>query len=173
MVPRRPAAGRVAASRPPSSARVRKTVFVYGVAAGLLILALRLAEYRLLVVEHALEVYGGVVAVLFTALGLWLGLRLTRPSPTVIVREVPVPIPVRDSGPFVPDAAALERLAITSREHEILQLIAAGLSNREIAERLYVSENTVKTHAGRVFTKLDARRRTQAVQRAKAAGILP
>ncbi len=75
--------------------------------------------------------------------------------------------------PFVADVAALERLGITGREHEILQLIAAGLSTREIAERLFVSENTVKTHASRVLEKLGARRRTQAVQAAKEAGILP
>lgn len=161
-------------------ARVRKTVLAYGIAGGVLIVALRLAEYRFLVVEHALEVYGGVVAAIFAALGLWLGLRLTRPAATVVVREVPVqvpvtvhvevPVPIRE--PFVVDPAALERLGITGREHEILALIAAGLSNREIGERLYVSENTVKTHASRLFTKLGARRRTEAVQRAKAAGIL-
>lgn len=156
-------------------AAMRKTVVAYGLLGGLLILVLRLVEYRFLVVEHALEVYGGVVALLFAGVGLWLGLRLTQPA-TVVVKEVPVEVPVPvpvPAGPFAVDRAALERLGITAREHEILGLIAQGLSNREIAERLFVSENTVKTHAGRLFTKLDARRRTQAVQHAKAAGLIP
>jgi DNA-binding CsgD family transcriptional regulator len=165
---------------------VRRTILLYGVVAGAAIALLRLIEYRFLVVEHAFEIYGALVALLFSALGIWLGLRITRPNATVIVKEVPVEVPVEvhvevpveipapaTSGPFVPDAASLERLRITPREHEILQLIAAGLSTREIAERLFVSENTVKTHAGRVLEKLGARRRTQAVQVAKEAGILP
>ena len=151
---------------------MRKTVLAYGLLGGVVVVALRLVEYRFLVVEHALEVYGGVVALLFTSLGVWLGLRLTRPATTVIVKEVVVHAPP-PAGPFVPDAAALARLGITSREQEILELIAAGLSNREIAERLFVSENTVKTHTSRVLTKLDARRRTQAVQRAKETGLIP
>ena len=152
---------------------MRKTVLAYGLLGGVVIVALRLVEYRFLVVEHALEVYGGVVALLFTSLGVWLGLRLTRPATTVVVKEVVVHAPPPPAGPFVPDAAALVRLGITSREHEILELIAAGLSNREIAERLFVSENTVKTHTSRVLAKLDARRRTQAVQRAKEKGLIP
>ena len=159
---------------------MKKTAFLYGTVGGVLVVALRLLEYRFLVLDHALAVYGGVVAALFAGLGLWLGLRLTRP-PAVIVREVAVPVQVpvdvpavaATTDPFVPDAAALARLGITRREHEILGLIAQGLSNREIGERLYVSENTVKTHASRVLTKLDARRRTQAVQRAKETGLLP
>ncbi|MEX2153867.1 MAG: helix-turn-helix transcriptional regulator [Gemmatimonadaceae bacterium] len=148
---------------------MKKTILLYGIIGGLLIAALKLIEYRFLVVEHSLEIYGGVVALLFSVLGIWLGLKLTRPRETVVVREVPVPVP----GPFVLDAARQEQLGITQRELEVLELIAAGLSNREIAERLYVSENTVKTHAGSVFEKLNAKRRTQAVQLAKAAGLIP
>jgi ATP/maltotriose-dependent transcriptional regulator MalT len=87
--------------------------------------------------------------------------------------RVPVEVPVPATGPFAPNTARQEQLGITRRELEILQLIAEGLSNREIAERLYVSENTVKTHSARLFDKLDARRRTQAVQRAKEAGLIP
>jgi DNA-binding CsgD family transcriptional regulator len=156
---------------------VKKTVLVYGVLGGVLIAALRAAEYRFLVLEHSLEVYGGIVALLFSALGIWLGLRLTGTRETVVVREVPVEVPVEVrvpvAGPFVRDEARLARLGITPRELEILEAMAAGLSNREIAERLFVSENTVKTHAARLFDKLSARRRTQAVQRAKEAGLIP
>src|SRR6476660_8112085 len=149
---------------------MRRTVLVYGLLGGLLIAVLKLAEYRFLVVEHSLEIYGGLVALLFAALGIWLGLRLTRTTERVVVREVPVPHP--PEGPFVVSTASVERLGVTPRELEILQLIAAGLSNREIAERLYVSENTVKTHSTRLFSKLNARRRTQAVQIAKEAGLV-
>ena len=85
------------------------------------------------------------------------------------MQEVPVPV----SQPFSINTANVERLGLTPRELEILQLIAEGLSNREIAERLFVSENTVKTHSANVFSKLSARRRTQAVQLAKEAGVIP
>jgi DNA-binding CsgD family transcriptional regulator len=150
---------------------VKKVILLYGLLGGLLIAGLKLIEYRFLVVEHSLEIYGGLVAVIFAALGIWLGLKLTRTRERVVVREVPVPVP--SAGPFVRNAGRLEELGITKRELEILELIAAGLSNREIAARLYVSENTVKTHSSRLFDKLDARRRTQAVQRAKEAGLIP
>jgi two-component system, NarL family, response regulator LiaR len=150
---------------------VKKTILLYGLLGGVLIAGLKLVEYRFLVVEHSVEIYGGIIAALFAALGIWLGLKLTRTRE--VVREVPVEVPVRAAEPFVPDAARVRQLGITPRELEILQAIAAGLSTREIAARLFVSENTVKTHAGRLFDKLNARRRTQAVQIAKEAGLIP
>jgi DNA-binding CsgD family transcriptional regulator len=154
---------------------VKRTILIYGLVGGVLIALLKLIEYRFLVLEHSLEVYGGLVAAIFAALGIWLGLKLTRTRETVVIREVPVPVevPVRMDGPFVVNAARREQLGITPREMEILELIAAGLSNREIAGRLFVSENTVKTHSGRLFDKLNARRRTQAVQIAKESGLIP
>jgi DNA-binding CsgD family transcriptional regulator len=145
--------------------RVKKTVLIYGILGGVLIAVLKLIEYRFLVVEYSLEIYGGIVALIFASLGIWLGLKLTRTRETVIVREV--------SRPFERDEAQLEQLGITPRELEILEAMAAGHSNREISEKLFVSENTVKTHAARLFEKLSARRRTQAVQRAKEAGLIP
>ena len=150
---------------------MKKTVFLYGLLAGVVIAGLKLIEYRFLVIEHSLEIYGGLVALTFSALGIWLGLKLTKAKETIVVKEVPVP--VRAPEPFAVNATRLEQLGITPRELEILGLIAAGLSNREIAEKLYVSENTVKTHSGRLFDKLQARRRTQAVQIAKEAGLIP
>ena len=128
---------------------------------------LRLAEYRFLVIEHSVEIYGGLVAALFATLGIWLGLTLTRKKPVVIVREVPV------QEPFVRNDARVAALGITARELEILGLIASGLSNREIADRLCLSENTVKTHSTRLFDKLGARRRTQAVQIGKDCRLIP
>jgi len=149
---------------------VRRTILLYGLVGAALAVTLKLAEYRFLVVEHSLEVYGGLVAALFAALGIWLGSRIARPVERVVVREVPVPM-VADT-PFAVNAASVERLGVTPRELAILGLIAEGLSTREIAERLFVSENTVKTHSSRLFAKLGARRRTQAVQLAKEAGLV-
>ena len=141
---------------------------LYGLLGGVLIAGLKFMEYRWLVLEHSVEIYGGLVAALFSALGLWLGLRLTRRPATVVVREVPVAAPAE----FVRDDGQLQALGITPRELEILEFIAEGLSNKEIAARAFVSENTVKTHSSRLFDKLGARRRTQAVQRARELRLI-
>lgn len=152
---------------------MKKTVLLYGLLGGVLIALLKLVEYRYLVLEHSLELYGGIVALVFAVLGIWLGRKLTRER--LVTREVPVrvEVPVARREPFVRDQARVEALGITPRELDILEALAAGLSNKEIAERLFVSENTVKTHAARLFSKLSARRRTQAVQLAKEAGLIP
>lgn len=142
---------------------------MYGLCGGLLIAALKLAEYRFLVVEHSVEIYGGLIALLFASVGIWLGLTLTRTKEVVVVREVPVPA----GGPFVRNGAKVSELGITPRELEILEHIAGGLSTREIAGTLFVSENTVKTHASRLFDKLSVNRRTQAVQVGKRLGLIP
>jgi DNA-binding CsgD family transcriptional regulator len=147
---------------------MKKHILVYGLCGGLLIVLLKLIEYRFLVIERSLEIYGGLVALLFASVGIWLGLKFTRTRETVVVKEVPVP--VRE---FVMDQTRLQELGITAREFEILELIAGGLSNREIAEKLFVSENTVKTHSSRLFDKLSAKRRTQAVQIAKELRLIP
>lgn len=142
---------------------------IYGLCGGLLIVALRLVEYRFLVVAHSVEIYGGLIALVFAILGIWLGLKLTRKKELIVVKEVAV----ANSQPFAVNEDKLRELAITKRELEILELIAKGLSNREIAEKLFVSENTVKTHSSRLFDKLSAKRRTQAVQIAKEFGLIP
>jgi DNA-binding CsgD family transcriptional regulator len=142
---------------------------IYGACGGLLIVALKLIEYRFLVLEHSIEIYGGLIALIFAAAGIWLGLKITRKEHVIVEREVRVPV----AATFVLNEAQLQQLAITKRELEILGLIAQGLSNREIAEKLFVSENTVKTHSSRLFDKLNARRRTQAVQKGKELGLIP
>ena len=148
---------------------MRKHIFLYGLVAGALIAGLKLIEYRWLVVEHSVEIYGALVATVFAIFGIWLGLRLTQRNKEVEVREIMVAAPVE----FVRDQEKLELFGITPRELEVLQLIADGLSNKEIALRVFVSENTIKTHLSRVFDKLGARRRTQAVQIAKELRLIP
>jgi DNA-binding CsgD family transcriptional regulator len=146
---------------------------IYGLTGGVLIAVLKLIEFRFLVVEHSLEIYGGLIALLFAGLGIWLGLKLTRKKEVLlkeVVREVRVPVP---DEPFSVNETQLKQLGITKRELEILELIAHGMSNREIAEKLFVSENTVKTHSSRLFDKLSAKRRTQAVQIGKENGLIP
>jgi DNA-binding NarL/FixJ family response regulator len=138
-----------------------------GFAGGVLIAVLKLVEYRFLVVEHSVEIYGGLVAALFAGVGIGLG-RTLAPRRSASVAGEP-----RTEASFPSPPAGLAEQGVTPREREILGLIAAGLSNREIAERLCVSENTVKTHSSRVFAKLGARRRTEAVRIGKASGLIP
>jgi len=150
---------------------MRRHVLLFGLVGGVLIAVLQAIEYRWLIVEHSIEIYGALIAVVFAAVGIWLGGKLTTTTSkeTVVVREVLVPAPAA----FVRDERRLEALGLTPRELEMLEFIAEGLSNREIAERAHVSENTVKTHSSRVFFKLGAQRRTQAVQRAKELRLIP
>jgi DNA-binding CsgD family transcriptional regulator len=142
----------------------------YGAIGGALLVLLKLLEYQYLVRAYPTEVYGGVIALIFTAVGIYAGLRLTRPKivEVEVVKEVLV-----NAQPFTLNADKLKELGITQREHEILGLIAEGLSNREIGERLFVSENTVKTHSSRLFEKMSVNRRTQAVQKGKELGLIP
>jgi len=147
---------------------MQRNIIIYGICGGVLIVLLRLIEYRFLIVGHSLEIYGGLVAIVFVSLGIWLGLKLTKKPEVVVVKEVHIPSGV----PFKLNENRLDELGITKRELEILELIARGLSNREISEQLYVSENTVKTHSSRLFNKLNAKRRTQAVQIGKDLGLI-
>lgn len=149
---------------------MKRQVLIFGLVGGVLITLLKWTEYRFLVIDHAVGIYGALTAVTFAVLGIWLGLKLTGPPrETVVVKEVMVPA----AGPFVPDENKRDSLGITRREMEILELVAQGMSNREIAGKLFVSENTVKTHCSRAFDKLGAKRRTQAVLLGKEFGLLP
>jgi DNA-binding CsgD family transcriptional regulator len=148
---------------------MKRHILIYGLVGGVLIILLKVVEYRFLVIEHSIEIYGGLIAALFAGVGVWLGLKLTRIKEKVVIKEVPIAAPER----FTLNQSRLQELGITPRELEILGLIARGLSNREIAEQLFVSENTVKTHSSRLFDKLSARRRTQAVQLGKEFGLIP
>jgi two-component system, NarL family, response regulator LiaR len=164
---------------PASLRRMAQTVLVYGVIGGLLVLALKLGEYRFLVLEHSVEIYGALVAALFAVLGIWLGQTLTRKKGEVVlkagvVKERAHAVAASGSADsFVVNVSRVQTIGLTPRELEILGLIAGGLSNREIASTLFVSENTVKTHSSRLFDKLGAKRRTQAVQIGKASRLIP
>jgi DNA-binding CsgD family transcriptional regulator len=154
----------------PSKRRlVALEILALGLGGGLVLASSRWVSYRFLVIEHSVAIYGALIAILFAAFGIWLGQTLTRKKPEVVIKEVEVPV----AGPFVRDERRVIQLAITPRELEILGLIASGLSNREIAEQLFVSENTVKTHSSRLFDKLGAKRRTQAVQIAQESRLIP
>jgi NarL family two-component system response regulator LiaR len=161
---------------------MKRHVLIFGVVGGVLIALLRYTEYRFVVIEHSVELYSGLVAVMFSAFGIWLGVRISRrremTAGTEVVRAARLPaeisaaaVPV--SVAFTPNQAQQASIGITARELETLTLVAMGLSNREIATQLFVSENTVKTHCARAFDKLGAARRTQAVQRGKELGLLP
>jgi DNA-binding CsgD family transcriptional regulator len=142
---------------------------LYGAAGGVLIALLKVIEYKHFIREYPSGIYGGLVALIFTVLGVYFGIRWTRVREVVVIREVPV----QGGGPFVLDPEKLKAVGLTAREHEILGLIAEGLSNREIGERLFVSENTVKTHSSRIFEKMQVNRRVQAVQKGKVLGLIP
>jgi len=144
-------------------------VLIFGLVGGALVVLLKLTEYRLLVIEHSFELYAGLIAAIFAAFGIWLGIRLNTSRRKVITVEVAQPV----DQPFTLNEKRRQELGITPRELEILELLAAGMSNREIAGKLYVSENTVKTHCSRAFDKLGAKRRTQAVQLGKEFGLIP
>jgi DNA-binding NarL/FixJ family response regulator len=144
---------------------VRRTIIIYGLAMAALIAVLKLVEYKYFVRDIPLEVYVGMIAVMFTSIGVWAGLRLTRPK---VVREI-----VETNAPFRLDEANLQKLGISKREYEVLELISHGLSNQEIADKLFVSTSTIKTHVSNVLAKLDSKRRTQAIQRAMELRILP
>ena len=141
----------------------RRSILLYGVAMALLMGLLKFFEYRFFVRGLTLELYLGLVAVFFIALGAWIGWRLTHKKPVESVQ----------TDGFTLDVERLKRLGITKREYEVLENIALGLSNQEIADKLFVSTSTIKTHLSSLFLKLDARRRTQAIQKAKELRILP
>ena len=141
---------------------MRKTILLYGLSLAALVLLLKLLEYRLFVKELSVEVYVGVIAALFTIVGVWAGRKLSDTSQKAAVNE-----------PFILDEGQLKKAGISNREYEVLQLMAAGLSNQEIADKLFVSLSTVKTHTANLFAKLNVRRRTQAIQRSKQLHLIP
>ncbi len=134
-----------------------RTILIYGVLLALGALGLQWLEYRLLVREYPFQIYVALIAIAFMALGIWTGAKLFRRDPPA---------------PFEINAQALESLGISEREREVLELLAAGRSNKEIAQRLELSPNTVKTHVAKLFEKLAVSRRTEAISRARELGVI-
>jgi DNA-binding NarL/FixJ family response regulator len=153
-------------------------VALYGLALALLAGLMTWAKYRFLVMDHSLEIYGLIIGVIFVGVGVWMGLRLASPKTIVrtetvvqtetIIKEVQVPVYDKQNA----DPEQLAKLNISQRELEVLQYLAQGLSNDEIAGQMFVSQNTVKTHLSNLYVKLDAKRRTQAVEKARALGLV-
>ena len=148
-----------------------KLVILYGAALAGIMFLLKWLEFRFVIIDHAFEIYIGAIALIFTSLGIWLALKLTKPkTQTVIIeKEVYLSKPPAD---IVPDDKTLLKIGISKREWEVLTLMAKGLSNQEIADHLFVSLNTIKTHSSNLFEKLDVKRRTQAIEKGKRLGIL-
>jgi DNA-binding CsgD family transcriptional regulator len=154
-----------------------KNILLYAAAMAAIILLLQWMQFKLLVIDHATEIYITGIAVIFTLIGVWLAKKLTRPK-TIVIKETEViekEITVYRTAeePFIPDTKMMGRLGISQREVEVLQLMAAGATNQEIANQLFVSLNTIKTHTSRLFEKLDVKRRTQAIEKAKRLNIIP
>lgn len=147
-----------------------KLILLYGISLAGLLFLMRWLEFRLLFISHATELYVAIIAIVFMVLGIWLAKHLTKPK-TVLVEKTIYVSPSSEN--FERNEKALEELGISKRELEVLELIAQGFSNNEIAERLFVSLNTIKTHSSKLFEKLEVNRRTQAVEAAKRLGIIP
>lgn len=143
----------------------KETIF-YSLIMGVALFVLRFLEIRFFIFDYTMEFFVGGIALLFTALGIWLALKLVKPKTVVVEKTIPAKIDIEIN------QAELDRLGISKRELEVLQLMAKGHSNNEIAAELFVSLNTVKTHAAKIFEKLEVARRTQAVEKAKQLGLL-
>jgi len=146
-----------------------KQNILYGVSLALLLLLLKWLEWRFVIVDHAFEVYAGAIALIFTSLGIWLAIKLVTPK----VKTVVIEKQVFANADFVLNEAEVNRLHLSTRELQVLQLIADGLSNQQIAGRLFVSLNTIKTHTSNLFLKMEVERRTQAIEMAKRLGLIP
>jgi len=150
-----------------------KGAILYGSSLALLLLLLRWLEFRFLVLSTSLDIYMGIIAIIFTALGVWLALKLFKPKAKTIIIEKEVEVYVTPSPQFECNQKELDNLNLTSRELEVLELMAKGMSNQEIANELFVSLNTIKTHSGKLFEKMEVKRRTQAIDKAKTLNIIP
>ena len=148
-----------------------KASIIYGISLAFLMFLLKWLEIRFVIFNHSFEIYIGFISIIFTALGIWLALKLTKPKIEIVVVEKEIPV-IRTED-FVPDTAMISRLELSKRELEILNLLSLGHSNQEIAEKLFISLSTVKTHNQNLFEKLDVKRRIQAVEKAKRLNLIP
>ncbi|MEZ0485975.1 response regulator transcription factor [Fibrella aquatica] len=145
-------------------------LLLYGLAIGVLLCLMAWSKYRFMIIDHAVEAYVLLVAAVFVGVGIWVGLRWSAPSKPEVT-NVPGP-PASPATAHQRDTHVLEQLGISNRELDVLIQLAKGLSNEEIADQLFVSTNTVKTHLGNLYTKLDVKRRTQAIDKARSLGLI-
>lgn len=145
-----------------------KETIGFGVALSFLLLLNTFLKFKLLIISHQYEMYIGFIAVLFTLLGIWVANKITKPKTIVVEKEIFIAAP----SDFTINHEKINELKISKREVEVLELMAAGLSNQEIANRLFVSLNTVKTHTSNLFEKLEVKRRTQAIETAKKLQLI-
>ena len=148
-----------------------KATIVYSISLAFLLFLLKWLELRFIIFDHSIEIYIGCIAIIFTTLGIWLALKLSTPKIETVVVEKEVYV-IRNEN-FVLDKSLVSQLELSKRELEILSLLAQGHSNQEIAEKLFVSLSTVKTHNQNLFEKLDVKRRIQAVEKAKRLNLIP
>lgn len=148
-----------------------KATITYSISLALLLFLLKWLELRFIIFDHSFEIYIGFIAIIFTALGIWLAIKLMKPKVQTVVVEKEVFIEKKDV--FIKDEEQTALIGLSKREMEVLELMSTGLSNGEIAERIFVSIATVKTHTNRIFEKMDVQRRTQAIDKAKRLKIIP
>ena len=148
-----------------------KSAIVYGICLATLFFLLKWLEFRFIIIDHAFEIYIGFIALIFTGLGIWLALKLSKPKVETLVVEKNVYLSTRDN--FEQNTSAISELEISKRELEILTLLGEGLSNQEIASKLFVSLSTVKSHNQNIFQKLEVKRRMQAVEKARTLFLIP
>lgn len=148
-----------------------KEILLYGLCMAVLLLLLQWLEVRFMIINYRLELFMGAMAILFTLLGIWLALKLAKPKVETVIgeKEIYIDQPAQTNI----DEKEIEKTGISKRELDVLALMASGLSNDEIAATLFVSLNTIKTHSSNIFMKLDVKRRTQAVEKAKRLNIIP
>jgi two-component system, NarL family, response regulator LiaR len=145
-----------------------KQIILYGLALAVFLFVLKWLEMRYVLVDQQLDTYIGIIAIIFTGLGIWLALKLRRPRVETVIVEKEIYL-----ADFSINEQEIKRLNLSKRELEVLQLMAEGLSNQEIAEKLFVSLNTIKTHSAQLFEKMEVKRRTQAVDLGKKLSIIP
>ena len=148
-----------------------KAIIIYGISLAALLFLLKWLELRFIIFSHSFEIYIGFIAIIFTGLGIWLALKLSKPKIETVVVEKEVYVNRNED--FVLDTALVAKLELSKRELEILGLLAEGHSNQEIASKLFISLSTVKTHLQNLFEKLEVKRRTQAVEKARRLSLIP
>src|SRR5690606_933241 len=141
-------------------------IVIYGLTLAVLAFILKLLQWKFLIVDNAIDIYIGLIALFFTVLGIWIAKQLIKPKIETLIIEKEIP------EKFEINETELQKLKLSNREYEVLQLLAKGYSNKDISEQLFLSESTIKTHVSNLFFKMDVKNRTQATEKAKRLKII-